>query len=160
MIVKAFCRGYNRCVQTRLAFTKMHGLGNDFVVIDARELPEYDWSALSRAICDRHLGVGADQLLLVGRSGQADVSMRLFNTDGFEAEMCGNGIRCIGKYVFERGIVDTPDMYIETLGGVKKLHWLLAGQQAVGASVCMADGEMMMTGPASDVFEGRWPVRA
>ena len=120
-----------------LAFTKMHGLGNDFVVVDARDLPAHDWDALSRAMCDRHLGIGADQLLLVCRSERADVSMRLFNTDGFEAEMCGNGIRCIGRYVYEHGIVRSSDLTIETLGGVKKLHLLLDGECVLGARVSM-----------------------
>jgi diaminopimelate epimerase len=124
-------------MQPALPFSKMHGLGNDFVVIDARDLPGHDWAALSRAICDRHLGIGADQLLLICRSARADVSMRLFNTDGFEAEMCGNGIRCIGKYVYEHGIVRTPELSIETLGGVKVLHLMLEGDSVLGARVSM-----------------------
>lgn len=110
-----------------LAFTKMHGLGNDFVVVDARQhtpaasIAESAWPELARAMCDRHFDIGADQLLLVCDSTHADVTMRLFNTDGFEAEMCGNGIRCIGKYVYEHGIVRKPQFKIETLGGIKPL---------------------------------------
>ena len=126
-----------------LPFSKMHGLGNDFVVIDARDLPEHDWSALSRAMCDRHLGIGADQLLLVCRSERADVAMRLFNIDGFEAEMCGNGIRCVGKYVYEHGIARTPKLSIETLGGVKKLHLILDGATVLGARVSMGVPRMV-----------------
>ena len=115
----------------------MHGLGNDFVVVDARQLPALDWVAIARAMCDRHFGIGADQLLLLGRSERADLSMRLFNTDGFEAEMCGNGIRCVGKFAFERGLACRTDLTIETLGGVKKLQLAISNDQVTGAAVSM-----------------------
>jgi diaminopimelate epimerase len=135
-------------------FSKMHGLGNDFVVIDARDLPGHDWAALSRAMCDRHLGIGADQLLLVGRSQRADVSMRVFNTDGFEAEMCGNGIRCVGKYAYEHGIVRTPELSIETLGGVKKLRLLLKGGAVAGARVAIGVPRMIFERERIDIATG------
>ena len=121
-IVKVQTARYNRAMTAGLPFTKMHGLGNDFVVMDGRNLPPRDWPALARAICDRHFGVGADQLLLVEGSARADLTMRLFNTDGFEAEMCGNGIRRVGKFAYERGAVDSPQMSIETLGGIGQTH--------------------------------------
>lgn len=124
----------------KLPFTKMHGLGNDFVVIDARAAvapPIGDWAALARAMCDRHCGVGADQLLLVCDSRRADVTMRLFNTDGFEAEMCGNGVRCIGKYVYERGIIHKPHFSLETLGGIKRLQLHIENAVVTGATVAM-----------------------
>ncbi|MFH1560045.1 MAG: diaminopimelate epimerase [Chloroflexota bacterium] len=88
-----------------MRFTKMHGAGNDYVVIDARGF-NVDWPSLARAMCDRHMGVGADGILLVLPSDSADVRMRMFNPDGSEAEMCGNGIRCLAKYALERGIVE------------------------------------------------------
>ncbi|MBI1800519.1 MAG: diaminopimelate epimerase, partial [Chloroflexi bacterium] len=122
-----------------LPFVKMHGLGNDFVVVDARSgaTPAHNWPTLAQAMCDRHYGVGADQLLLVCDSRRADVTMRLFNTDGFEAEMCGNGIRCVGKYVYERGIVRKPQLAVETLGGVKRLNLLIEHGIVSGAAVAM-----------------------
>ena len=83
----------------------MHGAGNDYVYIDARKMPERDWGSLSRAISDRHFGVGGDGLILVMNSDVADLQMRMFNSDGSEGEMCGNGIRCFAKYAIERGIV-------------------------------------------------------
>src|SRR3989304_6231006 len=94
-----------------MKFTKMHGGGNDYVVVDGRSM-ERDWSRLARATCDRHFGVGADGLLVVlpfPNLRQADIRMRMFNPDGSEAEMCGNGIRCFAKYVLERGLAPARD---------------------------------------------------
>ena len=102
-----------------MKFTKMQGTGNDFVVVDARDLA-HDWSKLAIAICDRHFGVGADGLLLVRVSDDADLRMRMFNPDGSESEMCGNGIRCFVKYAIERNIAQPRNggLTIETLAGV------------------------------------------
>jgi len=97
----------------------MHGTANDFVVIDARAM-QRDWVAMARAICDRHVGIGADGVLLVLDSNQADVRMRIYNSDGSEAETCGNGLRCFAKYAIEQGIVTGSSMTIETLAGVVK----------------------------------------
>ena len=82
-------------------FVKMHGTGNDFIVIDARKYPEIDWRKISPALCERHFGIGADQVLLLADTTRedADYRMRIFNADGSEVEMCGNGIRCFAKYV-------------------------------------------------------------
>lgn len=103
-------------------FTKMHGLGNDFILIDcldeAHFIPAKLYQSLAVELCDRHFGVGADGLLLVLPSAQADVRMRIINSDGSEAEMCGNGIRCFARYVYEQGIVPKNVMTIETLAGV------------------------------------------
>ena len=93
---------------TPLRFTKMHGLGNDFVMIDCLDgmsLPIEQVSALSTAVCDRNFGVGADGLILVLRDDDADFRMRMWNPDGSESEMCGNGIRCFGKLLFDKGLV-------------------------------------------------------
>ncbi len=87
-----------------MRFEKMHGLGNDFLVVDDREAQPVDWPALAQRVCERHTGVGADGVLLVQRSDVADLRMRLFNADGSEAEMCGNGIRCVAEYVAVHGI--------------------------------------------------------
>lgn len=104
-----------------MEFTKMHGAGNDYVYIDARTMPERDWGSLSRAISDRHFGVGGDGLILVMDSDIADLQMRMFNADGSEGEMCGNGIRCFAKYAIERGIVSpaAQQVTVDTLAGVR-----------------------------------------
>ena len=104
-----------------MEFTKMHGAGNDYVYIDARSMPDRDWGILSRAISDRHFGVGGDGLILVMDSEVADLQMRMFNSDGSEGEMCGNGIRCFAKYAIERGIVSrsADAVTIDTLAGVR-----------------------------------------
>jgi diaminopimelate epimerase len=100
-----------------LKFTKMHGTGNDFVVLDGMRKPVKLNAALSRALCDRHFGVGADQILILEPSKKADFRMRIVNADGSEVEMCGNGIRCAARYAFDRGYVRKKDMTVETLAG-------------------------------------------
>jgi diaminopimelate epimerase len=87
-----------------MRFEKMHGLGNDFLVVDDREQQPVDWPSLAQRVCERHTGVGADGVLLIQSSDIADLRMRLFNADGSEAEMCGNGIRCVAEYVAVHGI--------------------------------------------------------
>ena len=105
-----------------MRFAKMHGTGNDFVVIDARR-EQRDWPKLAVAMCDRHFGVGSDGILLVEPSIQADFRMRMFNPDGSESEMCGNGIRCFAKYVVEEGLTaDKPNkLRVETGAGILEL---------------------------------------
>ncbi len=102
-----------------MQFVKLHGAGNDFLVVDARQI-DRDWSALSEAICHRNLGVGADGLLLVKDSTSAPLRMVLYNADGSEAEMSGNGMRCFVKYAVDRGLVQPVDgkLAVETLAGV------------------------------------------
>jgi diaminopimelate epimerase len=108
-----------------MKFWKMHGLGNDYVVIDNRngKIVEAELAALAQRLCERRFSVGADGLLLVSGSVMADMNMRIFNADGSEAEMCGNGIRCFAKYCYENGIVRKTEMAVETLAGVKRA-WL------------------------------------
>lgn len=102
-----------------MRFTKMHGLGNDYVYVDCFQQPApADPAALSRAISDRHFGVGSDGLILITPSAQADARMRMFNADGSESEMCGNGLRCVAKYVYDHGIARKPQLRIETGRGV------------------------------------------
>lgn len=100
-----------------MRFVKMHGLGNDFLVIDARGRENVDWSDLARRWCERRFGVGADGLILVLESGSADWRMRIINSDGSEPEMCGNGIRCFAKYVRDEGIESRDRFTVETLAG-------------------------------------------
>ena len=107
-----------------LLFHKMHGLGNDYVVINEFEeelIPEDKKSEISRTLCLRGFSIGADGVIFVSKSDIADVKFRIFNSDGSEAEMCGNGIRCFGKYVFENDVLREKKMSVETLGGIKNL---------------------------------------
>ena len=104
-----------------LKFTKMQGLGNDYIYIDARDLPAEDPAALSRRLSDRHFGVGGDGIVLIGRSDVADFSMRMFNADGSEGLMCGNAARCIAMYVYEKGLTDKRTVTLETRSGIKTL---------------------------------------
>jgi diaminopimelate epimerase len=104
-------------------FTKMHGIGNDYIYVDCiTNPPPRDPATLSKAISDRHCGVGSDGLILICRSERADARMRMFNADGSEAEMCGNGIRCVAKYVYDHGLVKKPQIAIETGRGVLTLE--------------------------------------
>jgi diaminopimelate epimerase len=102
----------------RIQFTKMHGLGNDFILIDCRESGLPSLSPLAKRLCDRRFGIGADQILLLYPSSVADFKMRILNADGSEVEMCGNGIRCFGKYIWDRGLSDKKVLEVETLAGI------------------------------------------
>jgi diaminopimelate epimerase len=105
-----------------MRFTKLHGAGNDYVYVDCFRNPTPpDPAALSRAISDRHFGVGSDGLILICPSDRADVRMRMFNADGSEAEMCGNGVRCVAKYAYDHGLVRKPALTVETGRGVLAL---------------------------------------
>ena len=101
-------------------FTKMHGLGNDYLYIFG-DAP-VNVSKLSVKLSDRHFGAGSDGLIFISASDTADFKMRIFNADGSEARMCGNGIRCVGKYVYEKGYTDKTDLTIETLSGIKTMQ--------------------------------------
>ena len=111
-------------------FTKMQATGNDFVLIDARE-EERDWPELARTICNRHFGVGADGLILIQPSVAADLSMRMFNPDGSEAEACGNGLRCFAKYAIEEGLSGGQDIKVETTAGIRTvIPYIMDGRVA------------------------------
>ncbi len=101
-------------------FTKMHGLGNNYIYVDTfkENLPEEELSSLAIAVSNQHTGIGSDGLILIGKSEKAHVLMRIFNNDGSEAKNCGNGLRCVAKYVYENDIVNQEHFTIETLGGV------------------------------------------
>lgn len=101
-------------------FAKMHGLGNDFIIMDNRNGDIKNINELALKMCDRHFGIGADGILLVEKSEASDIKMNIINSDGSTAEMCGNGIRCFCKYVYEMGIVNKQVMSIETLAGTMK----------------------------------------
>ncbi|MGI6166805.1 MAG: diaminopimelate epimerase [Eubacteriales bacterium] len=124
----------------RIGFTKMQGLGNDYIVFDCQksELPEP--SRLAVQMTRRRFSVGADGVILVCRSEAADVKMRIFNADGSEAGMCGNGIRCVGKFVYDRGIIKAKKLSVETLSGIRQLE-LFVGNDGRVNSVRVDMGE-------------------
>ncbi|MGB9620519.1 MAG: diaminopimelate epimerase [Armatimonadota bacterium] len=128
-----------------MRFVKMHGAGNDFVVVDgAREkIPEEQLAATAVRVCDRHFGVGADGLILVLPSRVANFRMRIFNPDGSEAEMCGNGIRCFAKYVFDRKLHTDVVMTVETLGGIKTLKLNTVGGKVQTVRVDMGEPRLL-----------------
>jgi diaminopimelate epimerase len=123
-----------------MRFTKMHGIGNDYVYVDcfAEPMPA-DPAELSRKIADRHFGVGGDGLILICPSEVADARMRMFNADGSESEMCGNGIRCVAKYVYDHGIAKKPTLKIETGNGVLTLNAEVAGDKVQKVRVDMGE---------------------
>ena len=123
-----------------MRFTKMQGLGNDYVYVDCfRDKPPRDLPALSRAISDRHFGVGSDGLILICPSERADARMRMFNADGSESEMCGNGIRCVAKYAYDHGIAHKPVLTIETGRGILSLELEIKGDRVQRVRVDMGE---------------------
>ena len=125
-------------------FTKMEGLGNDYIYIDAGRFPIANPSALSVRLSDRHFGIGGDGIILIGTSKVADFSMRIFNADGSEGLMCGNGARCVGKYVYDKHLTSQTDIALETLSGIKMLH-LNIGEDGLVASVAVEMGCYSLT---------------
>ena len=122
-----------------MEFTKVHGLGNDFILLEPEAYGQQDVAALAVKLCDRHTGVGADGLLLTASptTGAADIRMRIINQDGSEAEMCGNGIRCFARYVYERGLVLQPTFRIETKGGIMTPYLTLENGRVTAVRVDM-----------------------
>lgn len=111
----------------KIRFTKMHGIGNDYIYIDIRKQVLNHPKRCAQLWCDRHCGIGADGIVLIGDSQAADFSMRIFNADGSEAEMCGNACRCVGKYVYEKGFTKQKNITIETLSGIKSVSLCAVG---------------------------------
>lgn len=141
-----------------MRFTKMQGLGNDYIYVWGEvDSPE----ELSIRLSDRHFGVGGDGLILIDKSEIADFKMRIFNADGSEAKMCGNGIRCVGKYVYEKGYTDKKEITVETLSGIKILQLevetgkvknitVQMGQTHASPEICLdIDGEKICFVPVS-----------
>ena len=104
-----------------MKFTKMHGLGNDYVYVNGFDETVDEPAAVAPLVSDRHFGIGADGLILILPSDKAHVRMRMFNADGSEAQMCGNGIRCVAKYAYDHGLVSSDEITVETLAGLKTL---------------------------------------
>lgn len=120
-------------------FVKMHGLGNDFIVLEnmGGELNKQNIMELAKKICNRHFGIGADGLLIVEKSQTADIKMLIINSDGSTAEMCGNGVRCFAKYIYEKGIVKKNKISIETLAGIMHVDLILEESGPMGIKVNM-----------------------
>ena len=108
-------------------FTKMQGLGNDYLYVYG-DVPE-NIAAISQKLSDRHYGAGSDGLIYITHSDKADFGMRIFNADGSEAKMCGNGIRCVGKYIYEKGLSRKTELEIETLSGIRQLRLDVEGEK-------------------------------
>lgn len=139
-----------------IKFTKMHGAGNDYIYVDTTRYPiaapekkAIEWSKF-------HTGIGSDGLILIGDSDKADFSMRIFNADGSEAMMCGNGSRCVGKYVYEYGLTDKTEITLDTLSGIKTLKLHIEGNTVNAVTVDM--GSPIETGEVR--FEEKYPFQS
>ena len=115
-----------------MKFTKMHGIGNDYVYVNCFEETVENPSAVARYVSDRHFGIGSDGLILIKPSEVADFQMDMYNADGTQSEMCGNGIRCVGKYVYDYGLTDKTSVSIETLAGIKYLEFTFGDEEKNG----------------------------
>lgn len=120
-----------------MRFTKMHGLGNDYVYVNCFEERIANPSETARYVSDRHFGVGSDGLIMINPSEAADFEMEMYNADGSRGEMCGNGIRCVAKYVYDYGLTDKTSISVETLGGIKYLDLTVEDGKAVLVKVDM-----------------------
>jgi len=120
-----------------MKFTKMHGAGNDYVYIDCTKKELQNPSMISKYISDRHFGIGSDGLILIKSSDKADFFMEMYNADGSQGKMCGNGIRCVGKYVFDNGLTDKTTIKVDTLSGIKILDLIVEDGKVVRAKVNM-----------------------
>lgn len=124
-------------MRKKVNFTKMHGAGNDYIYINCLEKEIENPSALAVEMSPRHFSVGADGIVLICPSSKADAKMRMFNADGSEGKMCGNAIRCVGKYLYDNGIVKKTSLSIETLSGIKYLELYLVDNKVDMAQVDM-----------------------
>ena len=122
-----------------MKFTKMHGIGNDYIYVNTFDEAVTDPSALAVAMSRPHFGVGADGLVLIGASNAADFDMRMFNADGSEGEMCGNAVRCIAKYVYERGLTQKTRLTLATKAGIKTLELQIDAGQVTQVRVDMGE---------------------
>ncbi len=125
-----------------MKFTKMHGLGNDYIYIDCFTEKIADPAGLATKMSNRHFGVGGDGIVMILPSENADAKMRMFNADGSEAEMCGNAIRCVGKYLYEHRKVLKPELKIETKAGIKQIELIINGSNVDLVKVDMGQPEL------------------
>ncbi|WP_113671967.1 diaminopimelate epimerase [Vallitalea guaymasensis] len=139
-----------------MKFTKMHGCGNDYIYINGFQVKVDDPAQLSIKMSNRHFGVGSDGIVLILPSDVADFRMRMFNSDGSEAEMCGNAIRCVGKYVYDNKMTDKTSITIETLAGIKILDMTVVDEKVTYAKVDM--GEPILKAEDIPVISDKSPV--
>lgn len=125
-----------------MKFTKMHGLGNDYIYVNGFAECVTEPSKLSRIISDRHTGIGSDGLIIIHPSKQADVRMEMYNTDGSRGEMCGNGIRCVAKYAVEHGLAKGPSLHIETDAGIKLAECVIVDGKVRSVQIDMGVPEL------------------
>lgn len=140
-----------------IKFTKMHGLGNDYVYIDAIHQKIENESTLAQFVSNRNFGIGSDGLILICKSKLADFKMRMFNSDGSEAEMCGNGIRCVGKFVYDKGLTNKTTITIETLAGIKQL--ILNTKEGKVETIRVDMGEPILEAKEIPVISDEKPVK-
>ena len=140
-----------------IKFTKMQGLGNDYVYMDAIHQKIENESSLAQFVSNRHFGIGSDGLILICKSDIADFKMRMFNSDGSEAEMCGNGIRCVGKFVYDKGLTNKTTVTIETLAGIKTLELNTKDRKVETVKVDM--GEPILNPKEIPVISDEEPVK-
>ena len=126
-----------------MKFTKMQGLGNDYVYVNCLEEQVDDPAAVARLVSDRHFGIGSDGLILIKSSDTADFFMEMYNADGSRSEMCGNGIRCVGKYVYDYGLTEKTEVDVDTLAGVKHLVLQIEDGSVEMATVDMGEPELV-----------------
>ncbi len=120
-------------------FTKMHGCGNDYIYVDGSKEKIDDKGELAKKISDRHFGIGSDGVIFINPSSDADFEMQMFNADGSEGEMCGNGIRCVGKYVFDKGLTKSDTVSISTKAGIKTLKLKIRDDKVYAVRVDMGE---------------------
>lgn len=123
----------------KFSFTKMHGTGNDYVYVDLFQQKLENQAEVAKVVSDRHFGIGADGLICIAPSETADCRMIMYNADGSEGAMCGNGIRCVAKYVYDHGIVQKDHMSVETKSGIKQLELTVEDGKAVYVKVNMGE---------------------
>lgn len=126
-----------------MKFTKMHGIGNDYVYVNCFEETVKDPCAVSKYVSDRHFGIGSDGLILIKPSKVADFQMDMYNADGSQGEMCGNGIRCVAKYVYDYGLTDKTNISVETLAGIKHLELTVENGKVALVKVNMGAPELL-----------------
>lgn len=124
-----------------LEFTKMHGCGNDYIYVDGFKYDILDKGELSKRLSDRHFSVGGDGVIYVCPSDKADAFMRMFNADGSEGKMCGNGVRCVAKFVYDNKISEKDEVKIETLSGIKTIELKIEDEKVTGGTVDMGKAE-------------------
>ncbi len=140
-----------------IKFTKMHGLGNDYVYMDAIHQTIENESSLAQFVSNRHFGIGSDGLILICKSDVADFKMKMYNQDGSQAEMCGNGIRCVAKFVYDKGLTNKTRITVETLAGIKVLELNVENGEVKTVKVDM--GEPILTPEKIPVKSQEEPVK-